>query len=193
MLIRNGRIEDAGFLAKVVTEALGRELSIGLAGSEARLPLVDKLFTRLAADPHSQYSYVNALIASAGDGTNAGGIIVYDGALLHPLRKAFAREANEILGWNVTEEEVESWDDEAQPDEIYIDSLYVAPEFRKKGVASALLREVEKRFADIRKPLGLLVEAENRQALQTYQHWGFRKVGISNFFRTPMLHMQKDF
>lgn len=192
MKIREGRIEDAEFLATVVTEALGRELCLDLAGGEDRLALVNNLFTRLATDPCSQYSYRNALIASAPDGTSAGGVIVYDGALLHPLRKAFFREANETLGWNVTEEEAENWDDEAQPGEIYIDSLYVAPEYRKTGVASALLKEVEKKFAHTRKPLGLLVEPENLRALQTYLHWGFRQAGVSNFFQTPMLHMQKS-
>lgn len=192
MIIREGRIEDAKFLSKVVIKALGPDLSIGLAGSEARLPLVEKLFTVLAADSQSQYSYNNALIASTDDGTKIGGIIVYDGERLHSLRKAFAREANKILGWNVTEEEVENWDDEAQPGEIYIDSLYVVPEYRNNGIASALLKEVEKRFANMQKPLGLLVEPENEKALKTYLHWGFLPKGISNFFKAPLLHLQKD-
>ena len=191
MIVREGRIEDAEFLATVVTEAIGRELCIGLAGSEDRLPLVTELFTRLAADPDSQYSYRNSLVATDEDGRYAGGIIAYDGARLHLLRKAFAREANSVLGWNVTEEEAENWDDEADADEIYIDSLYVVPDFRKQGVASALLKGIENRFAMTSKPLGLLVEPENHRALQTYIHWGFRRVGISNFFRTPMIHMQK--
>lgn len=191
MIIREGRIEDAEFLASVVTEAIGEELCIGLAGSEGRLPLVKKLFTVLASEPDSQYSYRNALIATTEDGSPMGGIIVYDGGRLHELRKAFIRQANKILGWNVTEEEAEEWGDEADADEIYIDSLYVVPEFREKGVASALLKGVEKRFAGSDKPLGLLVEPENQHALQTYTHWGFRNVGVSNFFRTPMLHMQK--
>lgn len=193
MKIRDGKADDAPFLARVVTEAIGRELCVGLAGSEKRLPLVDELFARLAADPTSQYSYRNALIAVSASGERAGGIIAYDGADLHRLRRAFAREAREILGWNVTEEESESWDDEAAPDEIYIDSLYVAPEFRRQGVASELLKGVRKRFEGTPKPLGLLVEPENHKALQTYLHWGFRQVGISHFFRTPMLHMQKEF
>lgn len=191
MIIREGRIEDAEFLASVVTEAIGEELCIGLAGSEGRLPLVKKLFTVLASEPDSQYSHRNALIAMTEDGIPMGGIIVYDGGQLHELRKAFIRQANKILGWNVTEEEAEEWGDEADAGEIYIDSLYVVPEFRKRGVASALLKGVEKKFADSDKPLGLLVEPDNQQALQTYTHWGFRNVGVSNFFRSPMLHMQK--
>lgn len=192
MTIREGRMEDAPFLSKVVIEAIGRELAVGLAGSEQRLPLVYELFTRLASDPDSQYSYKNSLVAVGEDGKPAGGIIAYDGALLRRLRRSFVREANEILGWNVTEEEAEEWDDEAQPDEIYIDSLYVSPEYRNKGVASALLAGITQRYAESSKPLGLLVEPENHRALETYIHWGFKEVGSSNFFRTPMIHMQRD-
>lgn len=191
MIVREGRIEDAEFLAAVVTEAIGRELGIGLAGGEERLPLVTELFTRLASEPDSQYSYRNALVAIDEDGKPAGGIIAYDGADLRRLRRAFVRAANDILGWNVSEEEAEDWDDEAAPDEIYIDSLYVVPRMRKKGVATALLRATERKFAATNKPLGLLVEPENHPALQTYTHWGFNNVGISNFFRTPMIHMQR--
>lgn len=191
MKIREGRIEDAAFLATVVTGAMGPELCLGLARNAARLPLIDNLFARFAASPASQYSYKNALIAETDGGVRAGGIIAYDGADLHRLRRAFAREANAILGWNVTEDEADEWDDEASPDEIYIDSLYVAPEFRKMGVASALLKATEQRFPAIHKPLGLLVEPGNHTALQSYTHWGFKKVGISNFFSTPMIHMQK--
>lgn len=192
MIIREGRVDDAGFLATVVLEAIGRELAIGLAGSENRLPLVNELFTRLAADPESQYSYKNALIATSDDGETIGGIIAYDGADLRRLRKAFVREANAVLGWNVTEEEAEDWEDEADPGEIYIDSLYVVPEFRKKGVASALIKAVDKRFSETDKPLGLLVEPENVTALGAYGRLGFKKVGMSDFFRAPMIHMQRE-
>lgn len=191
MIVREGRIEDADFLAEVVTGAIGYELCVGLAGGADRLPLVNELFTYLAAESDSQYSYRNAFIALDEVGNYAGGIIAYDGAKLHQLRRAFVRGANEILGWNVTEEEAEEWGDEANPDEIYIDSLYVVPEFRQRGVATVLLKEVEKRFSASSKPLGLLVEPENHVALQTYRHWGFRPVGVSDFFQTPMTHMQK--
>ena len=189
--VREGIIEDAAFLATVVVEAIGRELCIGLAGNEERLPLVKDLFARLASDPESQYSYKNALIATTDEGKQIGGIIVYDGAHLRRLRRAFVREANEILGWNVSEEEAETWGDEADPGEIYIDSLYVEPEFRNKGVASALLKGIETKFKESEKPFGLLVEPENNRALQTYLHWGFTESGISNFFRSPMIHLQK--
>ena len=191
MKIRKGKIEDAPFLAEVVMEAVGEELCLGLAETKERLPLVTKLFTTLAAAPDSQYSYNNAFIAVDADDKPLGGIISYDGAKLHELRKAFVREANSILGWNVTEEEAECWGDEADKGEIYIDSLYVVARARRQGVATALLDAVEKRYEGSGKPLGLLVEPDNQNARETYRHWGFRKAGISNFFQTPMIHKQR--
>ena len=191
MEIRKGRASDAPFLADVVMEAIGPELILGLAESVDRIPLVKTLFATLAADKNSQYSYTNSFVAMGDDGSPIGGIITYDGERLHELRQAFVREANRILGWEVSLEEAEQWGDEADKDEIYIDSLYVVPAARRRGVASALLKAVEERFSDSEKPLGLLVEPENHKALHTYQHWGFREVGISNFFFTPMIHMQR--
>lgn len=191
MNIREGKEDDARFLAEVVIEAIGPELCVGLAGTKDRMPLVSELFTSLAQAKNSQYSYTNSFIAQSHNNERTGGIIAYDGARLHELRRAFIREANRILGWNVSEEQAEEWGDEADAGEIYIDSLYVVPQKRKQGVATALLKAVEYKFRNSGKPLGLLVEPENKTALQTYTSWGFREIGISNFFRTPMIHMQK--
>lgn len=190
MEVRKGKKEDAEFLAQVVTEAMGPELCLGLAESVGRLPLVKQLFATLAAMDESQYSYKNAFIADDSDGNPVGGIIAYDGELLHKLRLAFIREANIILGWNVKEEEAENWGDEADRGEIYLDSLYVAPHARKRGVASSLLEAVNLKFKNSAKPLGLLVEPENTVAIATYKKWGFIEVGVSNFFYNPMIHMQ---
>lgn len=189
--IREGKKEDARFLAETVMEAVGEELCIDLADGRQRLPLVTELFTTLAADEMSQYSYRNAFVAIDGEGNPVGAIIVYDGCRLHELRKSFIREANRILGWNVTEEEAEEWGDEADPGEIYIDSLYVVKDARRQGVAAALLEAVTERFKSSGKPTGLLVEPENKTAYHTYVKWGFREAGISNFFHTPMIHMQR--
>lgn len=188
--IREGEVNDAPFLAQVVTEALGEELCLGLAESGERLTLVRQLFTTLGATDDSQYSYLNAFVAVDECDNPIGGIIAYDGSRLHELRKAFIRKANRILGWNVTEQEAQNWGDEADAGEIYIDSLYVVPDLRRQGVATRLMDAVSRRHQASGKPLGLLVEPENHAALATYRHWGFREVGISNFFYTPMLHLQ---
>lgn len=192
-IVRTATIGDAPFLAEVVTGALGPELCLGLAETASRLHLVRELFTSLAAREESQYSFRNAYVALDEKERLKGGVIAYDGALLRPLRLAFVEEARRILGWDITPEEADGWGDEADAGEIYIDSLYVAPEARRQGVARKLVNAVADRFRNAGKPLGLLVEPENRNARLVYELWGFREVGVSHFFRTPMLHMQKEY
>ncbi|MDE7381201.1 MAG: GNAT family N-acetyltransferase [Muribaculaceae bacterium] len=188
--IRNARPDDAPFIAATVMGALGPELCEELGGGPDRIPVVRELFTTLAADKDSQYSYTNSFIAVNESDEPLGCVVAYDGALLHPLRLAFAREANRLLGWNVTPQEVENWADEASPDEIYIDSLYVRPEFRKQGIAIALLNHLNSIFITNPKPKGLLCEPENLRALRLYRSIGFEEAGVSHFFNTPMIHLQ---
>lgn len=192
MKIREGKKEDARFLAEVVMEAVGEELCVSLADGKERLPLVETLFATLASCENSQYSYKNSFIAVDDENNRIGGIIAYDGALLHGLRRAFAREAANILGWDVTEEDADTWDDEAERGEIYIDSLYVVATARRQGIASGLLEAVTAKYRNLNKPLGLLVEPDNRNAMRVYSNWGFQEVGISHFFQTPMIHMQRS-
>ena len=183
---------DAPFIARTVMDAIGQELCINLADGKENLPKVTELFTRLGASEKSQYSYINTLIAKDVKGNPIGAIIGYDGADLVELRKEFIDAANDLLGWNVTYEDAEKWQNEAAPDEFYLDSLFVMPSYRGKGVASALIRQIMKEKRHIGKPFGLLVEPENRNAKRLYQKLGFREIGISNFFSTPMQHMQKQ-
>ncbi|MCH5318520.1 MAG: GNAT family N-acetyltransferase [Paramuribaculum sp.] len=190
-IIRNGRIDDADFLAVTVMEAVGEELIDGLAGTPEKLPKVHELFRRLAARSDSQYSYKNALIAVSDDNKPIGAIIGYDGANLKMLRKAFISEANDLLEWNMTPEEEAQMKDEASPDEAYLDSLYVIPSCRGNGIATALFRAAFEKFGNIGKPFGLLVEPSNERAKRLYEQLGFKDVRISDFFGTPMIHMQK--
>ena len=182
--------EDAPFLAQTVMGALGEELCIERAGGKSDLPKVYDLFMNLGQAENSQYSYRNALIAHTPDGTAIGAIIFYDGALLHQLRRAFIRYANKILGWTITEKEMEEWGDETGPDQIYIDSLFVVPQYRGRGVASTLFENVFEVGKSSGKPFGLLVEPSNAMAIRLYEKLGFKYNGVSNFFQTPMLMMQ---
>lgn len=185
------RKEDARFLADVVMGAIGKEICIDMAGDKERLPLVKELFTRLASQDDSQYSYRNAFIALSPHGKRLGGVIAYDGALLHHLRKAFIKAANSILKWNITVDEEFSWGDETEPGEIYVDSLFVLPEARKAGIGKALLEKVIENYSSQPKPIGLLTEPSNYNAHSLYKKLGFIQVGTNGFFGFPMLHMQK--
>ena len=189
IIIRNGVEEDAPFIGKTITEAMGHELCVGLAEGEDNLPNVLKLFTDLAATKTAQYSYKNTLVAVDKDDKRIGAIIGYDGAGLREMRKDFIAKANELLGWNVTVEEADDWEPETNSNEIYLDSLYVVPEYRNRGIASSLIKAAIEKYKNIGKPFGLLVEPHNTKAHKLYNELGFKEDGINNFCGEPMIHL----
>lgn len=189
IMIRPGRREDAPFIGKTITEAMGHELCVGLAEGEENLPNVVKLFTDLAAMETAQYSYINTLIAVDKDDKRIGAIICYDGAGLREMRKDFIAKANELLGWNVTMEEADNWEPETNSNEIYLDSLYVIPEYRNRGIASSLIKAAMERYKDKGKPFGLLVEPHNTKAHKLYKELGFKEDGVNRFCGEPMIHL----
>ena len=181
IVIRPGRRDDAPFIGKTITEAMGHELCVGLAENEENLPNVLKLFTDLAATETAQYSYKNTLIAVDKEDKRIGAIVGYDGASLREMRKDFIAKANELLGWNVTVDEADNWEPETNSKEIYLDSLYVIPEYRNRGIASSLIKAALKRYKDIGKPFGLLVEPHNTKAHKLYNELVFKEDGVNNF------------
>ena len=189
ILIRPGRKDDAPFIGKTITEAMGHELCVGLAEGEENLPNVLKLFTDLASTETAQYSYKNTLVAVDEDDKRIGAIIGYDGAGLREMRKDFISKANELLGWNVTMEEADTWETETNSNEIYLDSLYVIPEYRNRGIASSLIKAAMEKYRNIGKPFGLLVEPHNTKAHKLYKDLGFKEDGVNNFCGEPMIHL----
>ncbi len=181
------RPEDAAFIARAILTAIGDELTLHMAGSADRVRLVEEVFTRLAAREDSQYSYRNTLIAVTPEGERAGAVVCYDGALLYGLRQAFIDEANRLLGWNVTQEE---FTDETSPDEVYLDSLMVVPEYRRHGLGTRLIEAAKEKAASMGKPLGLLVDFDNPNARRLYKSVGFRSVGRRPFAGKEMEHLQ---
>ncbi len=180
---------DAPFIAQAVMTAIGYELQLEMAETPDRLPLLSELFTRLAASESSQYSYRNTLIAVTPDGRRIGAVVSYDGSRLHALRHAFVAEANNLLGWNLEEADM---DDETSADEFYLDSLMVLPEFRRSGVGAALIEAVAGRAHNAGKPLGLLVDFENERARRLYESLQFRPAGERRFAGRLMAHMMRN-
>ena len=187
--IRKGAKEDAAFIGKTITEAMGHDLCISLAEGEENLPRVLKLFTDLAATETAQYSYKNTLVAVNKENNRVGAIVVYDGAGLREMRKDFIAKANELLRWNVTVEEADNWEPETNSNEIYLDSLYVIPEYRNQGIATGLILAAIERYKKSGKPFGLLVEPHNTRAHNLYTDLGFKEDGVNNFSGEPMIHL----
>lgn len=189
IIIRPGRRDDAPFIGKTITVAMGHELCVGLAGGEENLINVLKLFTDLASTETAQYSYKNTLVAVDKEDKRIGAIIGYDGAGLREMRKDFIEKANELLGWNVTVEEADSWEPETTSNEIYLDSLYVIPEYRNRGIGGALIKAAIEKYKNNGKPFGLLVETNNTKAHKLYKELGFIEDGVNNFCGEPMIHL----
>lgn len=179
--------DDAPFIARVILEAIGKEHTLEMAGSAERLPLVEQVFTNLAAIDNSQYSYRNTLLAVTPEREYAGAVVSYDGAALHSLRRPFISEANRLLGWELKESD---FPDETSPDELYLDSLMVLPEYRRNGIGTKLIEAVRKRGAALGKPVGLLVDFGNPNARRLYTALDFQSVGQRPFAGKNMEHLQ---
>ncbi len=192
MEITDARIEDAPFIADAIMSAVGKEICEGIAGDEHNLEDVKGIFTRLASmkGDESQYSYENTRIALDDKGELMGACVSYDGGNLKKLRLSFFAEAKKTLGWKLTEKEIESVPPETTPDEFYLDTLAVLPEFRKRGVGKALIEDAAERARNHRLPLGLLVEKENERARRLYDSVGFRFVNERPFAGVEMNHLQ---
>lgn len=145
------------------------------------------IFTELAAVDDSQYSYRNTLKAIDNRGNILGIIIGYDGALLHKLRERFFDCVKKHTGIDMT-----GMPDETSPDEFYLDSLGVWPEYRRHGIGRALLEAAVNRAHNMGKPAGLLVDKNNPAARRLYEKAGFRYAGDRPFADVMMDHLVSE-
>lgn len=190
MTIENARPEEAPLIADAILGAVGDEIVGHLAGTEHTREDVHGIFRRLAEREDTQYSYLNSRIARDDPGDPMGVCVSYDGAALKRLRRAFFAEANEVLKWGMTAEEIEALPGETIPEEFYLDSLMTLPEYRGRGVGRALIEDAALKAKKAGKPLGLLCETDNRQARRLYDSVGFRPVGRRPFAGHEMDHLQ---
>lgn len=144
-----------------------------------------RMMTKLVEREDSQYSYQNTLVAM--DGSRVVGVAVsYDGGQLHRLRRVFIAAAKEQLG-----KDHSTMEDETQAGELYLDSLAVEPEYRRRGIARQLLQATKERATRMGLPcVGLLVDKGNPVGEALYASVGFRYVDDSMWGGHPMKHLQ---
>ncbi len=176
--------EQAADIASLIMMAADHACCQYFAGPNHTLDDFHTMMTGLVKREDSQYSYRNVLVAKTAKGDIAGIIAAYDGARLHELRKAFLRATKEQLGGDFSD-----MADETQAGEYYIDSLAVKSEYRKQGIATALLYELIRRHGT-RQPVGLLVDPTHPWAERLYLSLGFRLVGKNTWGGHPMKHLQ---
>lgn len=178
--------EHAPYIGKAIIMAIGEELTAHLAGNDHTPEDVENLFTSLARRTDSQYSYLNSMVAIDEKNNVAGVVVTYDGARLHELRKAFFEEAEKAIGLKIQGTPT----DETGPEEFYLDTLAVFPQYRGNGIATRLIKAAAERASEAQKPLGLLVSKTNPDARRLYDSIGFRVVGERYFAGELMDHLR---
>ena len=177
---------DAPLIARTIAVALHMDQPHGtIEVDDEEMQLWNRIFTVLATREDSQYSYLNTLKAIDQEGKVLGMIINYDGARLHHLREAFFEEVEKITG-----KKFGKIYDETSPEEWYLDSLAVWPEYRGNGIGTALLEAAIQNAHSVGKPAGLLVDKSNIKERKLYESLGFRVVGETPFAGTIMDHMK---
>lgn len=178
--------DDAPLIAHAIMDAVGPEIVDNL-GPETD---VFSVFMRLARRDDTQYSYRNTRIALSPDGTKAGVCISYSGALLKQLRRPFFDEARQVLGWQLTPQEVDELPGETTPEEFYLDSLATLPDYRGMGIASSLILDAKHKAAAAALPLGLLCADNNPSARKLYESLGFQPVARRMFAGEEMTNLR---
>lgn len=182
--IEPGSPQQAAEIASLIMMAADHDCCQYFAGPHHTLADFHKMLTGLVEREDSQYSYHNVLVAKTTKGDIAGIIVAYDGGQLHTLRKAFLQATKEQLGGDFSD-----MADETQEGEYYIDSLAVKSEYRKHGIATALLYELIRRHGT-QQPIGLLVDLTHPWAERLYLSLGFRLMGKNEWGGHEMKHLQ---
>ena len=168
--LRRATADDARFIAENVLRALHIE--------ETQEEHIEHL-AGISRREDTLYSWRNSTIALY-DGVPAGVMVAYDGARYRRMRDITFPMIRIYVG-----DDYHKMDDEAAPGEYYLDSLAVLPEFRRKGIASALIREMFRLRDQAGIPLATIaVDPDNPTAYNLYTSMGFRHQGQITVFGT---------
>jgi len=182
--IREAGKNQAAEIASLIMMAMTDDCCLYFCGDEYGLEDFRKMMTALVEREDSQYSYKNTLVAL--DRENVVGISVsYDGERLHQLRRAFIESAKEYIG-----KDHSGMDDETQAGELYLDSLAVLPEYRRRGIAKRLIEATKAKADCMGIPcVGLLVDRGNPSGEALYSSVGFRYADDSMWGGHQMKHL----
>lgn len=173
--LRRATADDARFIAENVLRALHID------------DVEEEHLEHLASICHREdtlYSWKNATIALY-DGVPAGMMVAYEGGRYRQMRDVTFPMIRRYVG-----DDYHNMDDETVAGEFYLDSLAVIPEYRNKGIASALMDE----FLRLRDEAGMkqatiAVEPENETAYRLYCRYGFHSDGQISVFGTTFTRM----
>ena len=182
--IAHAQPSQAAVIAQLIMQAMTDECCLSFVGSGQTLDDFRQLMHTLVALPDTQYSFRNTWVALHRQ-TVVGCCVAYEGSRLHGLRQAFIDGARRAFGRDHS-----CMPDETQAGEFYVDSLAVPPAYQGRGIATQLLRAVQRKACALQLPVGLLVDTGNPAAERLYRRLGFRPVGEAAWGGHAMKHMQ---
>lgn len=175
LLIRKATEADVPFLALTIMEALDYEVyDESRITAETQAILEQAL--KVVASTHTLYTWKHGWIAEK-QGEYAGALVAYDGTDYEQ------RRAVTFSMFGDSAEEYEEMDLETGPGEFYLDSLFVRPEYRRQGVATALLRHgIEQAKLQGIPKVTLAVHPQHSNAERLYRSLGLRTTGNFHIF-----------
>lgn len=183
--LQKGQPENAPEIARLIMTAMSEECCRHFYGENHTADDFHALITNLCERGDTQYSYANTICATV-EGKIVGISVSYDGGRLHELRSPFVKEVLKRFGRDFSD-----MPDETQTGELYLDSLAVLPDYRKRGIATALLKATAERAYKMGiGPVGLLVDKGNPKAEHLYTSVGFHYVDDNLWGGHEMKHLQ---
>lgn len=185
-IFRNAQKEEAQLAAELIHVAIGDIAEQLTAHTE--LIEVREVLSQYFLEEINRLSYRNTLVAEQ-DGIVAGIAITYDGKDASILDKPIINHLQKKNGNGIV-----ILDKEADEEDYYIDTVCVQPNFRGRGIGSALLKEVEKRalHSGIHS-LSLNVAKDNLGAKKLYENVGFVEKKTIQINGHPYDYMVKKF
>ncbi|MCQ2263540.1 MAG: GNAT family N-acetyltransferase [Bacteroidales bacterium] len=173
--LRPATIDDVPFIARAILEAVGFE--------NPSSEIIERQQS-LCRRTDVLYSWRNTTIAQY-DGKIAGSLTSYDGRHYRKMRAVTFPLIHEMCGADFSD-----MDDETGAGEFYLDSLYVQPEFRKQGIATALIRDGIDKAKHLRiQKVTLIVSPTKPAAANLYQAIGFHETRQQIAFHEQYIKM----
>ena len=165
--IRDAREDDAEFLAQVILAAAHlSDMGAATTASTDTASIGD--LTAICRRTDTLYSWRNARIACAC-GKRAGAMVSYPGDIY-----IAARSITFPLLPGLTQAQIDATDIETLPDEWYLDSLAVLPEFRRAGIGKMLVMDAIARGRNAGyAQFTLLAEKSSTHLVEYYTRLGF--------------------
>ena len=172
--IRKARIDDVGYIAEGIYHAF-------LLEDKALYDRWIRTLKEVCAQVDTHYSYTNTFIAEL-DGEIAGMMIAIDGKNYRFQREKMYPQLKSLFDIAFGEK-WEEMEDEARPEEYYIDGLSVLPMYRHQGVGTVLIEHAKQQAKALKIPRVTLAVEPMNVAKMLYHHMGFefeRKITIFN-------------